>query len=370
MIIGIDCSRAFGSDRTGTENYSYHVISHMLRLPEAKKHHFVLYTRPNAVIEDWVGHSSAEVVNIPRTYLWTQYGLAEATWRRKLDVLWVPAHTLPVFRKPGIKTVVSIHGLEYRWLPEYNNLLQRWYLPLSTFYAVRAADHLIAVSSFTRNQLISELGVSPEKITMIHEGYSQHVPVKKNSSAGVLRRYDLESHPYILFVGTLQPRKNLPALIQAYARVRSRYPDHRLVIAGSVGWMADDIFRAVQELSLGDTVIFTGRAPDHDLADLYAHARVYVQPSFQEGFGLPVLEAMRARVPVITSDGGALPEIAGDAGIVVPLASDFVNTLAAKIESVLKESKVRQQLIRAGMQRTASFPWEKTAEETLKVLLN
>jgi glycosyltransferase involved in cell wall biosynthesis len=135
-------------------------------------HTFVLFISPNTQVPAELGGFTNVIVKvIPFRHLWTQVGLAWETWKHPpLDVLWIPAHTLPVLRKPGIKTVVTIHGLEYQWLPEYKNLLQRWYLPLSTFYAAKSADTLIAVSQFTAQQLQKELHTSSKKIKVIHEG--------------------------------------------------------------------------------------------------------------------------------------------------------------------------------------------------------
>lgn len=162
MRIGIDASRAFGSQKTGTERYSYEIITRLLKLPEISKHEVILYTKEN--------------IKLP--FLWTQIGLAYRTWVDKLDVLWVPAHTLPILRPPSqmlwrgkhLKTVVTIHGIEYEWLPAYENWLQRWYLPLSTKYACWAANKIIAVSEFTKKQLVERLGADPKKIEVVYEG--------------------------------------------------------------------------------------------------------------------------------------------------------------------------------------------------------
>ena len=160
MRIGIDASRAFGQQKTGTESYSYELITQLLKLPEAKNHTWILYTKEN--------------IKLP--YLWTQLGLAYRTWTDNLDVLWVPAHTLPIFARPGLKKVVTIHGIEYEWLPAYENWLQRWYLPLSTQYAVMSANKIIAVSEFTKQQLINRLNADADKISVIHEGINYQTP--------------------------------------------------------------------------------------------------------------------------------------------------------------------------------------------------
>jgi glycosyltransferase involved in cell wall biosynthesis len=375
MIIGIDASRAFIDGRTGTENYSYHVIREMIRLPEAKLHTFVLFIRPNTLPpEEFDGYSNVMVKVVNWRYLWTQLGLAWETWQDPhIDVLWVPAHTLPILRKPSIKTVVTIHGLEYQWLPEYKNLLQRWYLPLSTIYATKHADALIAVSKFTADQLKKELHTSSKKIKVIHEG----VDMRHSWSAGtlhsrsVLEKYGIEVKKYILFVGTIQPRKNLVGLIQAFSQLLLTHPGYKLVIAGGTGWIAEDIFKAPERHGVQEKVIFTGRVSDEVLHALYRSASVYVQPSLTEGFGLPLLEAMHAGVPVVTSDGGALSEVVGDAGLVVPLRDlvSFPARLAAAIITSIENSEFRAKLIANGKKRINELQWQKTAKETLKYLL-
>lgn len=375
MIIGIDASRAFGKLRTGTENYSYYLIREMLRLPASRDHHFVLFVRDNPTIPTWLQGSNVEVVSIPWKYLWTQGGLAIETWRRRLDVLWIPAHTVPVFCNPQVATVVTIHGLEYKWLAAYNNLLQRWYLPLSTFYAARHADRLIAVSESTKGELVKETGIDPKRITVIYEGVEtgefddkQEQRRAQGSVRGIWQQYQLEKQKYILFVGTLQPRKNLPALIKAFRYLDAELGHYKLVMAGGKGWQTQEIFRTVVEEGMQARVVFLGRVSEEELMSLYRGARVYVQPSVTEGFGLPVIEAMRNRVPVIASNGGALGEVVGEAGIVVKMGPSFVKDLASAINRVAVRSKLREQLIRAGEKRAKLWTWKKAAEKTLKVL--
>lgn len=375
MVIGIDCSRAFGVDRTGTENYSYHIISHMVRLPTTARHKLVLFTRPNVAIPDWLGMRPVEVVTIGRDRLWTQLGLAKATWETKLDVLWVPAHTLPIWRKPGLKTVVTIHGLEYRWLPEYQNWLQRWYLPLSTFYAAKSADKIIAVSKFTAAQLKDELDIPEAKIKVIYEGVSavdekQPGELPGKVGAKLSLKHGLVGKSYLLFVGTIQPRKNLASLVMAFAQIADEYRELQLVIVGARGWLADADFRAVKVTGIADRVVFAGRVSDLELAWMYQHAVIYVQPSWQEGFGLPVLEAMKWGTPVVTSDGGALKEVAGEAAVVVPHGKDFVSRFAKAMKQLLSDKGRRQQLASAGKRRAAAWTWERTAKMVLQELVS
>ncbi|KKU87832.1 MAG: AprM [Microgenomates group bacterium GW2011_GWF2_47_9] len=364
MIIGVDCSRALVSERTGTENYSYSVIKEMLRLPEAKKHKFVLYVRPNVIIPDFLKLKWVTVREIPYKFLFTQLGLARELYKEEVDVLWIPAHTLPILRPKGLKTVVTIHGLEYKWLPEYKNLLQRWYLPLSTKYAARSADRVISVSHFTKGQLVAEFGILPGKIKVIHEGFTRYTG-ERLSAKKVLGKYGIGGR-YILFVGSLQPRKNIASLIAAFGELPG---DTQLVISGNQGWMDGDIYQALGKSPCPERIIFTGRVSDQELAELYRGASLYVQPSITEGFGLPILEAMGWGIPVVSSDGGALPEVVGEAGIVVPLGPLFSDRLVRAMERALMKSTA-QRLVKRGLVRVRKFTWKKVAKETLSMLVS
>ena len=387
MLIGIDASRAYVSDKTGTENYSYHLINAMLRLPEAKSHTFVLFIRPNTIVpKEIVGYSNVIVKEVKFKYLWTQVGLAWETYQKlTIDVLWVPAHTLPVLRKPGLKTVVTIHGLEYQWLPEYKNWLQKWYLPLSTYYAAKHADKLIAVSQFTANQLKKELHTSSNKIKVVYEGVDFGQPEYAENQ--LYLKFGITKKQYVLFVGTIQPRKNLVALIEAFALIAKDLPGIKLVIAGAVGWSCEEVLQAPSRCGIQEKVVFTGRVGEAELSQLYQGAALYVQPSITEGFGLPVLEAMAHKVPVVSSDGGALKEVVGSAGIIVQLEnpkseilnpkqtlnskiqSEFVDRLADAMKQVLSSKKQQSSLISMGLKRVKSFTWEKAAKDSLEVIV-
>ena len=358
-------------DKTGTESYSYWILNDLLKLPEVKEHKFILFVRSGAIgWKKMARKRNVEVVEVKWKYLWTQIGLAGETWRRSLDVLWVPAHTLPIFRKPGLKTVVTIHGLEYEWLPEYKNWLQRWYLPLSTRYAVKSASKLIAVSEFTKSQLVDRLRANPAKIEVVYEGAKLSVLEEKFTKAQqrrVISGYGITGE-YLLFVGTLQPRKNLEFLIEVYGGMVKKGFGGQLAIVGSEGWMYESIYSAVEELQLEGKVIFAGRVSERELAILYKGARLYVQPSLTEGFGLPVLEAMSVGVPVVSSAGGALPEVVGEAGVIVEgfNAAEWER----KIRLVWRKESYRQKLIKAGKKHASKWTWKRTAEKTMNVLVN
>jgi glycosyltransferase involved in cell wall biosynthesis len=392
MRIGIDASRAFTDQPTGTERYSYELITRILRLKEARKQEWILYIRPNLKFEirnlKLNLNCKFQIVNFP--FLWTQVGLAYRTWVDRLDVLWIPAHTLPLLRKPRVKTVVTIHGIEYEWLPAYENVIQRWYLPLSTQYAVRSADKIIAVSEFTKKQLIERLGADEGKIKVVYEGYTPLSDLPPNLGGrrqrGVLKKYGLISQQYLLFIGTIQPRKNLVRLIEAFAdlmpknlitpsvsppesggeRKRGVLGGIKLVIAGKPGWSYEEVLAAPKKFGVEKSVIFTGYVNDAERDILLQNALVYVQPSIIEGFGLPVLEAMAAGVPVVSSTGGALAEVVGNAGRL--FSPNNINEITKCLQQTLEDGGLRQELVRRGRQRAANFSWDTAVIETYKIL--
>ena len=382
MRIGIDASRAFTSERTGTENYSFQIIKHLLELPEAIQHEWILYTRQFSITNYQFLINSLKNKNLKLKiktvefkYLWTQLGLALHTWTDGLDVLWVPAHTLPLLRRgfgglgKPLKTVVTIHGIEYEFLPAYENLLQRWYLPLSTQYAVRSAQKIIAVSQFTKRQLIERLGADSKKIEVVYEGTPHlHLPPKLGGrqERGVLEKYHLHSKSYILFIGTVQPRKNLARLIKAFNHLTvSTEGEVELVLVGKLGWGYSDL--PIDKPACRQAgVHFLGYIDDAERDIILQNALVYVQPSITEGFGLPILEAFAAGVPVVSSSGGALPEVVGEAGLLFDPMS--VTNIKQQISVLISDPELRNSLIAKGKKQLAKFSWQKAAQETYKIL--
>jgi len=364
--IGIDASRTFVPNPTGTERYAGEVTLRLLAIPESGDHTWILYARKvnfQAINSKFEKRLNVKVVEIKLPFLWTQMGMAARTWIDNLDILWVPAHTLPIMRKPGIKTIVTIHGLEYEWLPAYENFLQRWYLPLSTIYASKSADKIIAVSKFTSHQLVNRLGIPGEKIKVIYEGFTSQPPGKHQES--LFEKYGIKPKKYLMFVGTIQPRKNLIRLIEAFSNLNN---DFKLVICGKWGWLYEEIQAAPEKFGISDRTVFTGYINDADRVVLLANALVYVQPSITEGFGLPVLEAMEKGIPVVSSRGGALQEIVRGAGLLF----DPYNTadIELKIKQVLRSEKLRKLLRARGKRRVLDFSWEKAAYETYNYMIH
>ncbi len=368
MIIGFDGSRAFVSGRTGTENYSYQLLRSLSKADKINK--YIVYLRPGISVREKFPKSFKFVeINWPR--FWTQGGLGIRTFKDPLDVLFIPAHTLPLIRKPGIRTVVTVHDLGSQFLPQAHQLKQRLYLGLMQKYQLRGVNKIIAVSKATKVDL-TRSGIDPKKIEVVYEGYDDNLfrPVKNDILVNSLKHLGLEAGKYFLFVGTVQPRKNLERVIRAFAVIAHLEGGGlRLVIAGQRGWMSEEIYQLPRKLGIEDKVKFLGYVPDDDLPALYSGAVALLFPSLFEGFGLPILEAQACGCPVLTSNVSSMPEVAGPpaGGAAVLVNSESVDDIVKGMERVKREGE-RVKLIQKGLENVRRFSWEKCATKTLKVL--
>ena len=233
--------------------------------------------------------------------------------------------------------------------------------------AVRNTDHIIAVSESTRQDTIKLLGVPERKITVIHEAAnpSYRQMDKDESRRRVAEMYSLD-RDFILFVSTIEPRKNLPGLLQAYRKLLDDYKvPEGLALAGSQGWLSEEVYSLVESLNLDEHVRFLGRVPSEHLVYLYNAAQLLVHPSFYEGFGLPPLEAMTCGTPAIVSNVSALPEVVGDAALLVN--PHDIDGLTVAMWRLLTDDDLRDSFIAKGFKRADTFSWKRAAEETLAV---
>jgi glycosyltransferase involved in cell wall biosynthesis len=271
--------------------------------------------------------------------------------------------------------VVTIHDLGFYYYPEAHTLSQNLYLRWSTRYNARIATRVIADSVATRNDLLRYYRVPGERIEVVYPGRDEALgPVRDPEVLQDVRaRYGL-SEPYLLYVGTLHPRKNLVRLVQAFSaftKAMAAGPakpkaEPQLVLAGQKGWLYEEILNQVRKLDLVDRVVFTGYVPDADLPAVLSGAVAFVFPSLYEGFGLPVLEAMACGTPVICSNVSSLPEVAGEAALQVdPLD---VEALAEAIHWVISDAGLRATLVERGYEQVQRFSWQRCASQVLQVL--
>jgi len=303
--------------------------------------------------------------NLVRLWHRLQIPLPVEVFLGRVDIFHSPDFVLPPVAR-AVK-VLTIHDLSFLRVPECADPRLRWYLGQVVPRSVGRADFLLADSESTRRDLVELLGVPPDRVQVIYGGVdAMFAPVEDAEALRRAREKYARGRPFILAVGTLEPRKNYPTLIRAFARARqaARLP-HALVIVGRKGWVYEPIFAAVDDLGLHDEVIFPGFVPDEELPALYNAADVLVTPSFYEGFGLPALEAMACGTPVIVSDVSSLPEVVGEAGVRIDPRDEA--GLAEAIVRVVGDSALRAGLREAGLRRAREFTWDRAARELLGV---
>lgn len=281
-----------------------------------------------------------------------------------IDLFHSPDFTLPPMAR-GTRTLLTVHDLSFVRDPDSAVDVLRAYLNRVVPRSVARADHVLADSLATRADLMELYGTPAEKISVLYSGVNERFqPVRDPVALSAVRaRYGLGDGPFILAVGTLQPRKNYVRLIQAFAQLPAELNEVRLVLAGGRGWLFDAIFAEVERLRLRERVLFPGFTDDADLPALYSAARVLAYPSLYEGFGLPILEAFACGTPVVTSTASSLPEVAGDAALLVPPTD--VDALAAALQAALTDEALRAMLNQKAQARLALFSWDKSARQLL-----
>lgn len=299
--------------------------------------------------------------------LWYKLGvpLPIDTLAGRADVFHFPDYTLPPVRQGA--TVVTVHDLSFLLMPECAEQRLRAHLEKVVPPSVREANLVCVDSENTRNELSTLLDVDPERTEVVYGGVDARFhPVTDPRLLEAARlKYGLR-FPFILYVGTIEPRKNLGRLLKAYIQLRERHhTEHRLVIAGGLGWLYQDILSEIDQLAAEQEVIFLGRVPDDDLPLLYSLCDLFVFPSLYEGFGFPPLEAMACGKPVVCSNASSLPEVVGDAGVLV--SPYDVDGLADAMDQLLCDPERRASLGRQSLARAKRFSWEDSARQTLEI---
>jgi glycosyltransferase involved in cell wall biosynthesis len=363
MLIGLDISRLAVAKRTGTEQYTWALLGALGQLDRHNRYRLYC-NHPPASLPSLPDTFALRSILLPR--LWTHGRLSLEMIMHAPDVLFVPAHALPIINAP--RSVVTIHDLGYIYHPEAHTFGQRVYHSVFTRLSARRATNIIAISHATERDLQHHYRIPADKIHVVYHGVDPRFrPLRQRQVTQVLQRYGLEA-PYLLFVSTIQPRKNVARLIEAFARACRVLGDRRLelVLAGRRGWLTEQIERRAGELGIADAVRFVGYVADDDLPALLNGALAYVTPSLYEGFGMTVLEAQACGTPVLASNVSALPEVVGDAGLLVD--PHDVAAIANGIVQLVSDDVLRAQLRERGLHHAARWTWERTARQTLAVL--
>jgi glycosyltransferase involved in cell wall biosynthesis len=424
MIIGIDASRANRTHKSGTEWYSYYLIKYFAQLD--KENQFILYTDQPLTADladltslDFSGKSPAEfrpkydqqgfqiiksphnnfkakVLHWPFSYFWTLGRLSLEMIFHQPDVLFIPAHGIPLVRpKMTINTVHDVAFKREAELYEENhlgpekgrgsrviNLLVRFltlgkyganstdYLNWSTAYSLKHSQKIISVSYFTRDEILAIYRCLEKKIVVIHNGFNSLLYKKvddQNKISETLGKYGIV-RPYLLYVGRLEKKKNTPLLLEAF--VKLKYHHHglleKLVLIGDASFGSDEIKYIVHEFGLVNDVLMPGWASEEDMPCIFSGATAYILPSLHEGFGITILQALACEVPTAVSDIPVMREVAGDAALY--FNPHDKEDMAAVMDKIITDRALRAELIEKGVKRAKEFSWENCAKETLKVL--
>ncbi len=364
MKIGIDGYEANVSHRVGIGQYAFEIMRNMYRILKDKERIEVIVFLPSKPLPDMPSATDFWKYRVAGPgKLWTFIGLPIAMRSQHLDVMYSPTHYVPRFT--DVPRVMTIMDLSYLKFPKLFKAKDLYQLKNWTVYAVARVRKIFTISEASKNDIIKEYHVPPSKIVVTYPGFTM------GQIMNITAKYHISKN-YILSVGTIQPRKNYTRLIEAFARFlrenKQKFTDLELVIIGKKGWLYKPILAAPNKFGIEDRVKFLDFVPDADLPGFYAHALCFALPSLYEGFGLPVLEAMAYKCPVVVSNVSSLPEIAGKAGIYVDPNS--AESIANGLLTAVRQRNLMQGATRvnAGLVQMKKFTWEKAAQKTLKVL--
>lgn len=363
MLIGIDANEANVVTRVGISEYAYQILTKLYEFRSENKndYSYTIYLKSNPLDHLPKSTSWWKYKVVKPAKLWTQIGLPIhlVTTTKKPDVFLTLTHYGPRFSR--IPTIVSVMDLSYLHFPETFRKNDLYQLTKWTEYSVKKAKKVITISNSSKNDIIKYYKVKEDKVKVVYLGLknlSMNEPSEKElSEFGVNKKF-------ILFVGTLQPRKNITRLIEAFSKLSDNLKDeHQLVVIGKKGWLYEDILSSPEKFHVSDKVLFLDYVSDDDLPNFYKKAELFVLPSLYEGFGLPVLEAMRYGCPVVTSNVSSLPEAGGDAALY--FKPEDVDDIKNTIEKVLTDKSLKEKMIEKGRDHYKKFTWEKAAKEVL-----
>lgn len=360
MIVGIESERANQVEKTGVEHYAKQLILHLALFDRDNEYVLYLRSEPQEWLKQLPQNFKIKVIPFPK--FWTQLRLSwEMLWH-PVDVLFIPASALPLIHPK--KSVVTLHDTNFMYYPETDTWFMRNYLYWSYRYIARTAWRVIAISESTKQDIIKFFHIEPERIAVVPHGYDASDHNFELSALPETIRSQLPEK-YILFLSTLQPRKNLPGLIDVFAELKQEHPElpHKLVVVGRPGWKFDEILRKIEDNK--DIVVYLGHVSDEDRWPLYRNASLFISATFYEGFGMWILEAFEASVPVAVSQTSSLPEVGGQAALYFDPHDK--NQIKKAMQDILFDQALSDRLVASGRQQLKQFSWERTARETLTV---
>lgn len=364
MKIGIEAERANLPKPTGVERYAAELIKHLAEIDRNNEYFLYFRTKPQEWFYKLPPNFKLRLIPFPK--FWTQLRLSWEMLVHPVDVLMILASALPFYHPKH--TVVTVHDVAFELFPEAFTSFMRRYLIFFTRFVAKRASKIVAVSESTKHDLVRLYSCPKEKVEVIYLGRDpKFSPVRYEAAQQVLDRHDLVYKKYILFVGTLQPRKNINRLIDAYIKLRKENRiEEKLAIIGGKGWLWQPIMEKIEAAGLKESIVVLGYVEDCDLPAVYSGAVLLTLPALYEGFGLPPLEAMSCGTPVVVSNVSSMPEVVGDAGVLVDPLN--VNSIAGGLLKVLIDPELRAKMSAEGLKQAEKFDWSRTARRTLELL--
>ena len=371
--IWIDGYEANVGQRLGSSQVAFELIKNIEAIDRSYRENNYTVLLPSTPLPDFPQEREGFKYKILKpNKLWTRIALPFALFKtkEKPDLIFSPTHYIPRFVPKNIKKVVTIFDLSYLHYPQMFNKKDLYKLKNWSGYSIKNADHIITISQSTKKDIIKQYGREKSEVTIAYPGYNSRLmqPIKDQAKIEkFLKKYNI-NYSYIIFIGTVQPRKNLLKLIEAFKNIEHL----KLVIVGKIkgegrqGWMSDEILELPKKLGIEERVTFTGFVPDADLPYLINGATAFILPSLWEGFGIPVVDAMACGVPVIVSNVSSLPEVVGKAGLLVDPRS--VDQIEQAIRIVSTDKKLHDKLAKMGIERAKKFSWKKMTKQVINVL--
>jgi glycosyltransferase involved in cell wall biosynthesis len=374
MKIAIDCADLDYARIDGTRVYIKQLLDYFGKFD--KENNFFLYHKIefNNLLKP-TEFNNYEDKKIPPHWWWTQTVFAAELQRETPDVCWMPIQQIPFIGPKKTKYVVTIHDLAFKFFPNFFPKRDLWKLNFFTDSAIKRADKIIAVSEATRKDILKIYPkVEAKKIFVVQHGFDvKHFSFVRGKVQilEVKKKLKISINPdskYLLYVGALQPRKDLKTLITAFESIKENkeFENLQLVLAGEVAWMAKEILFTAKNSKHKKDIVLTGKVSFEELAVLYQGAEIFVFPSLYEGFGIPILESFASGTPVVTADNSSLTEVAG--GAAAHFASGDAMQLANTLLKIMKSSKIKEELREKGLLRAKQFSWERSAKKTLQIL--
>jgi glycosyltransferase involved in cell wall biosynthesis len=358
MRIGIETS-VLRSNRAGSAVYTRHLVTHLREL--CADHRLFLYAFGRGTTR-----TGARFERVIRDTVWMHAALPLKLWRDRIEVFHATAFNAPLLMPcPSVLTVLDLTVVKH---PEWFD--HRWFYHYTTRtlpVLASRADRIVTISECSKRDLMDHYGLPAEKIVIVPPAVDHrlfHATHHPESVRDAKARFGID-RKYVLSVGTLEPRKNLVRLVESFALLTAQADDCLLVVVGEKGWQYDEIFRTVRALGLEDTVRFLGFVPEAELPLLYGGAELFVYPSLYEGFGVPILEAMASGCPVVCSNRSSMPEVVGDAGLMVD--PEDPEAIAQAMRQVLSDSTLAKTLRGRGLERAQHFRWDCSARMLLTV---